>query len=652
MRRALTSALALVFLLSLSGAVLAQTTPIDDIQYYDPATGAPLSPYAGQTVTVEGAIYVVKGTYNGGTHYIQGATGGINFYLPSAPALDYGDRVQVTGTVGQYGGEINISNPTVVYLGSGPEPTPIVTDIQTIFHGDPGDPTDEFEMVGNFVRVTGTVATKATSSFTITDFTDTLIVYIDSDTGIDISGVDVGDIYQVDSPCVIYNGTVELKPRRQSDLVENPGGDTLPVIENVDCESWVPEANDPITVTATITDDNGVAGAVLYYRDDTGDSTGVFSSVAMTNVGGDTWSGVIPAGHTGRQVDFYVEATDTGAQTVTNPGAAPAAWYEVAVGFTSIYDVQWAHPDSVYQGSPYRDKTVNIHGIVTVGTGDAGANSKFIMADGEGPWHGILVYEGTASNYVLAGDEVAVGGYIDEYFGVTEMQPHNGGAVYLLSFGNDLPAPPRVHTRVLADNSLDDGNGKLGEAYESVVVKTYAATVLDTTGSAAYSTFKVSDTGAWADSLVVDAMIDLSYDAQLGDVLHLTGFMNYAGGQFELVPRGDTDVVVTGATAVDDQLPQVLPAGGFSAIAPNPFNPKTEIRFVLTRDNLAQLNIYNIKGELVRSLVNGRLAGGQEYAFAWDGTDARGQQVASGTYFARLRIGTEVLQVRKLQLVK
>ena len=73
---------------------------------------------------------------------------------------------------------------------------------------------------------------------------------------------------------------------------------------------------------------------------------------------------------------------------------------------------------------------------------------------------------------------------------------------------------------------------------------------------------------------------------------------------------------------------------------------------MLTRDNLAQLNIYNIKGELVRSLVNGRLAGGQEYAFAWDGTDARGQQVASGTYFARLRIGTEVLQVRKLQLVK
>jgi len=652
MRRVMTSALALVFLLSLCGAVLAQTiTPIDDIQYYDPATGAPLSPYAGQTVTVEGAIYVVKGTYNSGTHYIQGATGGINFFDSAAPALTYGDVVQVTGTVGAYGGEINISNPTIVFVSSGPEVTPTVTDIQTVLHGAAGDPSDEYETVGNFVRVTGTVATKATSNFTITDFTDTLIVYIDSDTGIDIGAVDVGDTYQVDSPCVVYNGTIELKPRRQSDLVENPGGDTLPVVENVDSPNWVPLASDPITITASITDDNGVASAVLYYRDDTGDSTGVFSSVAMSNTGGDTYSGTIPAGHTGRQVDFYVEATDTGAQTVTNPGNAPAGWYEMAVGFTSIHDVQWADPDSVYQGSSYRNKTVNLHGLVTVGTGDAGAISKFLMADAAGAWNGILVYEGTAANYLLPGDEVDVGGYIDEYYGLTEMNPHNGGAVYLRSFGNDLPTPPRVKTRILADNSLDDGNGKLGEAYESVLVRTYSAAVLDTTGSAAYSTFKVSDSGTEPDSLWVDAIVDLTYAAQLGDVLHLTGFMNYAG-RFELVPRGDTDVVVTGATDVGDQLPRIQSAGGFSAIAPNPFNPRTEIRFVLTGDNLAQLNIYNLQGELVRSLVNGRLAGGQEYAFAWNGTDAHGRHVASGTYFARLRIGSEVLQVRKLQLVK
>ena len=49
-----------------------------------------------------------------------------------------------------------------------------------------------------------------------------------------------------------------------------------------------------------------------------------------------------------------------------------------------------------------------------------------------------------------------------------------------------------------------------------------------------------------------------------------------------------------------------MPAGGFAAIAPNPFNPKTTIEFVLTRPNLAQLNVYNIRGELVKVTGIGR----------------------------------------------
>ncbi len=69
MKRNATRAIALAVVVLLAGAVSAQT-PIDDIQVYDAAI-APASPYAGQTVTIEGVIYVVKGTYNSGTHYIQ-----------------------------------------------------------------------------------------------------------------------------------------------------------------------------------------------------------------------------------------------------------------------------------------------------------------------------------------------------------------------------------------------------------------------------------------------------------------------------------------------------------------------------------------------------------------------------------------------------
>jgi len=639
MKRLIQSAVALAVIVCVSGIAAAQT--IDDIQYYNPTTGVPASPYNGTTQTVEGRVYVIKGTYNGGSHYILDDSGnGIAFYNSAAPPLTYGDRVSVTGTVGIFQGEIQLSPaPTVTFLGAEAVPTPVVMTIAAA--------KSDYENVGKFVSLSGLIATAPVSGqFKLHSGTDSIIVYIDSDTGINLGAVAVGDAYTIISPLVNYTGGImELKPRRQSDLIEGSG----PIIDAVNCADWTPLASDPITVTATITDDVAVTSAALYYRDDSGDSTGVFLSTAMSNTGGNTWSATIPGGFLGRQVDFYVSALDGGGNTSLNPGDAPAGWYEVAVGITSIHDVQYVDPATTPQNSPFTGRVVNVQGIVTAGTGDAGSASKFIMQDGSGTFSGLLCYEGTAANFLLPGDEVQVGGYIEEYYGLTEMNPHNGTAVELISFENTLPAYNQVHTVVLSDDTSP--GGYLGEAYESVLVSTFTSTVLDTLGSAAYSEFLCSDTGARADSLVVNAAFNMVYAPVVGDQVTVKGFMDYAFGEFQLVPLRDEDITV-GATAVGDDLPQVLPAGGFSSILPNPFNPKTEIRFVMTRDNLAQLNVYNIRGELVSTLVNGRLQGGVEHVVAWDGTDNAGQHVASGTYFARLRIGADVMQVRKLMLVK
>ncbi len=644
MKKTATGVLMLALVVALAGAAVAQITAIDDIQYYDPLTGAPASPHAGATVTVEGVVYVIKGTYNSGTHYIQGATGGINFFSSSAIPLTYGDRIQVTGAVGAFGGEINVTPSNITYLGNEAEVTPIDMTVS----GIKGD----YESVGNHVRTIGTITSVSASQFEITDTVDTLLVYIDSDTGINIGAVAIGDEYAISGPVVVYNGLIEMKPRRQGDLVEDPTGDTVPVVENVNCVDWTPMATDPIDVTATITDDSGISSALLYFRDDTGDSTGVFSSVAMANIGGDVYQGTIPAMHTGRQVDFYVEAIDDGMQSSLNPGNAPAGWYEVAVDFTSIYTCQYVHPDSFPQTSPYNGKVVNVQGIVTAGTGDVGSPSKFVLQEGTGEFSGILVYEGTATNYVLPGDAVSVGGYINEYYGLTEMEPHNGSAVFIDSFGNALPEPAIVATSVLSDDASPDidGDSYSGEAWESVWVRTLVSTVIDTTGADQYGTFKISTTNTPLDSLFVDPYITLTYNADLGDRVSVAGFMTYDFGNFELVPIQDADVYLDPSTGVEET--PLLPAGGFSRIAPNPFNPKTEIRFVMTRDNLAQLNVYNIRGELVKTIQNGRLQGGQEYIYHWDGSDSSGKQMASGTYFARLRLGGEVMQVRKLMLVK
>ncbi len=554
-------------------------------------------------------MYVKGGTYNSGTHYIQSANGGIQFFK-TASGLVIGDIVEITGAVSTFSGEIQINNPSVTVQGTTVEPTPTPTTPSGILAA-----AEPYEWVGNFVAVTGQITAKTgNSEFRMMNTgggPDTLICYVDTDTQINLGQMAVGDIYLVKSPVANFNGLIELKPRQQSDLVENPTGDTFPVIQDVNLDNWVVRANVPTVVSALITDNNAVASATVYYRnsDLDGVSPGPWLTAAMSNTGNNVWAGTIPAPHSGAKLDFYVSATDNAAQTVTNPGNAPTAFFATAVGITSIYTMQYVHPDSVSQANRYNGKVINIAGVVTAGTADVGAPSKFVVQEqNPGPhggyrFGGVLCYEGTALNEYYRGDIVEIAGEGSEFNFLTEILPHNGNAINLIDFADELPPPERAHTRILADDVLTDGNGRLAEAYETVWVKTYAASVLDTLG---FGEYIISDTGARADSVVVDTYTQLTYEPTIGDLVQIEGFMDYGFGAPRVTPIYDEFVTVLGQVAVED-VPTVLPAGGFTSVHPNPFNPRTTIEFVVNRENLAQLNIYNIRGEMVRQLFEDRL---------------------------------------------
>ncbi|MBK7703780.1 MAG: T9SS type A sorting domain-containing protein [bacterium] len=70
--------------------------------------------------------------------------------------------------------------------------------------------------------------------------------------------------------------------------------------------------------------------------------------------------------------------------------------------------------------------------------------------------------------------------------------------------------------------------------------------------------------------------------------------------------------------------------------APNPFNPATVIAFDLSRPSAVSLEIYDLRGLLVRRLVQGNLPA-RHHALTWDGRTDSGQQAPSGTYLYRLR---------------
>jgi len=94
---------------------------------------------------------------------------------------------------------------------------------------------------------------------------------------------------------------------------------------------------------------------------------------------------------------------------------------------------------------------------------------------------------------------------------------------------------------------------------------------------------------------------------------------------------------------------------------PNPFggdalsralgNPATTIEYTLTQNTPVELRVYNLSGQLVRTLVSQEQTAGKK-VFRWDGRDDAGQTLPSGAYLYRLKIGNNFIETKRLLLVK
>jgi hypothetical protein len=83
---------------------------------------------------------------------------------------------------------------------------------------------------------------------------------------------------------------------------------------------------------------------------------------------------------------------------------------------------------------------------------------------------------------------------------------------------------------------------------------------------------------------------------------------------------------------------------------PNPFNPTTTISFGLPIEGKVNLKIFNIRGQLVKTLVDEVRQAGYHRA-EWNGTDGSGNRVASGVYFYRLKFD-DYTETRKMIMLK
>ena len=119
-------------------------------------------------------------------------------------------------------------------------------------------------------------------------------------------------------------------------------------------------------------------------------------------------------------------------------------------------------------------------------------------------------------------------------------------------------------------------------------------------------------------------------------------------GYLESEPISALVVVGTGLDDKDDlDLPLLTELlGNF----PNPFNPETTINFNMAKSGVVLLDIYNIRGQRVKTLLDSFLDAGN-HRFVWNGTDDNGSPVSSGMYFYQMRT-EEYTAVRRMILMK
>ena len=132
-------------------------------------------------------------------------------------------------------------------------------------------------------------------------------------------------------------------------------------------------------------------------------------------------------------------------------------------------------------------------------------------------------------------------------------------------------------------------------------------------------------------------MVDLSgtslLDAGLDPDTYYYRVIAVDAGSNESVPS-DTVSVTLEQTGIDEDL-----VASVSLIRPNPFTTQTAIHYTVPADGAAvSLRLYDIRGRLVKTLIDRRHAGGA-HEVAWDGRDSGGRTVSSGIYFARVLIG-------------
>ncbi len=412
-----------------------------------------------------------------------------------------------------------------------------------------------------------------------------------------------------------------------------------------------------VSVTTTLDPAANVGSAKLFYKV----NEGAYAELPMTMNNG-VYGAEIPAQALGSVVNYYIEAVDKGGQKTYDPPDQTVANYTYLVldGNPTLAQVQktyWPSGDS-----PFQNFTVTVEGVVTADSLFYAKYGAYPIQDAAGAWNGLFIL-GKVPNSLHRGDRVRVTGRVED---------HNAAYLYkwegntqiladttiVLARAQELPAVVTVTTNDLKSKSA------LAEQYEGVLVQVRNATLT------AVNSYDVTiNDGSGECLLDGDAFIGRDQDAnpnfyinrtakvlivagdtvKIGEQIKMAqGVFLYSFGSHKIEIRDLSDIGTT--TGVLNAVVAQPLRFSLEQNYPNPFNPETRLYFQIPETQNVQLVVYNIRGQIVRNLVDNRLDAG-DHIVNWDGRDNRGNPAPTGVYIYRIKAG-DYMAARKMTLVK
>ncbi len=402
-----------------------------------------------------------------------------------------------------------------------------------------------------------------------------------------------------------YNGYYYLAPRDTSDI--GPIVFAPPAVQDVQRSPIVPDDNDPVIVTALVTDDkDSIRNVRLYYRIDT---QSTLHMVTMTpSATPDYYEGIIPAQSDGSLVSYWVYADDnTGKYTYYPDSLSAGLKYVVkANGIRSIRDIQES-PSGSGASLWNRDTLDNINLRVKVtSTLDPLDLGIVTIQDGTAPYSGIFVQARTGDGISSwkRGDSIHITkAYVYERYGVTYLSD----LVYQKVDSMKTPYPPITGVSI---DSLAVDAMPYCEQYEGMLLQFDSVYVVDTNADAAVGrnygewtvgadtagpAFRVDDfSGAVPPGFNVDSL-------QKGMWLEwIRGVLFYSYGHFKLLPRNLNDIAPFAVidTTGNDTTSGLAPWRHHSfAVIPNPATSQINLQGAILSGS--RLILFNAAGQAV-----------------------------------------------------